>query len=172
SMSDNKKQVSRRQFLNYSLTGLGGFMAAGILLPNLRFAIDPVLQKKSTTENFVNEKKNVDDISEKPERIDWEVEQLDGWYKSDVKRTARVFKDDNGDIQAFSPICKHLGCFVSWEANPEYPDQFISPCHNGPYYTHAPNVPHTPSLVPLDVYEQKIEDGILYLGDPIPREEA
>src|SRR5699024_10166387 len=164
--------VSRRQFLNYSLTGLGGFMAAGILLPNLRFAIDPVLQKKSTTENFVNVKKNVDDISEKPERIDWEVEQVDGWYKSDVKRTARVFKDDSGDIQAFCPIGRYLECVVSWEGNLDYPDQFFCPCHNGRYYKDGTNVPHTPPLAPLDVYEQKIEDGILYLGDPIPREEA
>jgi len=171
-MSDKKKQVSRRQFLNYSLTGLGGFMAAGILLPNLRFAIDPVLQKDSGTGDFTNVKVNVDDITEKPERVDWEVEQVDGWYKSDVKRTAWVFKDDNGDIQAFSPICKHLECFVSWEGNPDYPDQFFCPCHNGRYYKDGTNVPHTPPLAPLDVYEQKIEDGMLYLGDPIPREEA
>src|SRR5699024_6088140 len=110
-MSDNKKQVSRRQFLNYSLTGLGGFMAAGILLPNLRFAIDPVLQKKSTTENFVNVKKNVDDISEKPERIDWEVEQVDGWYKSDVKRTAWVLK-------MIMVIFKHFPQFVNtWDVS-------------------------------------------------------
>src|SRR5699024_5258940 len=129
-MSDNKKQVSSRQFLNYSLTGLGGFMAAGILLPNLRFAIDPVLQKKSSTENCVNVKKNVDDISEKPERIDWEVEQVDGWYKSDVRRTALVFNDDNRDIQAISQLCKPLGCLVSWEGNPDYPDQCFCPCHN------------------------------------------
>src|SRR5699024_12585390 len=142
--------VSRRQFLNYSLTGLGGFMAAGILLPNLRFAIDPVLQKKSTTENFVNVKKNVDDISEKPERIDWEVEQVDGWYKSDVKRTARVFKDDNADIQAFSPICKHLGCFVACEGNPDSPHQFFCAGHNGRYDKDETNVPHTQTLAPFD----------------------
>ena len=46
-MSDKKQQVSRRQFLNYSLTGLGGFMAAGMLTPMLRFAVDPVLQKRN-----------------------------------------------------------------------------------------------------------------------------
>ena len=42
-MSNNR--VSRRQFLSYTLTGVGGFMAAGMLMPMLRFAIDPVLQK-------------------------------------------------------------------------------------------------------------------------------
>ncbi|ACA39558.1 conserved hypothetical protein [Lysinibacillus sphaericus C3-41] len=42
-MSNNR--VSRRQFLSYTLTGVGGFMAAGMLMPMLRFAIDPVLLK-------------------------------------------------------------------------------------------------------------------------------
>ncbi|MDR9798478.1 menaquinol-cytochrome C reductase, partial [Aeribacillus pallidus] len=32
-MSDNKHRVTRRQFLNYTLTGVGGFMAAGMLMP-------------------------------------------------------------------------------------------------------------------------------------------
>ena len=27
------KEVSRRQFLSYTLTGVGGFMAAGMLMP-------------------------------------------------------------------------------------------------------------------------------------------
>ena len=53
-MSDKKKQVSRRQFLNYSLTGLGGFMAAGMLVPMLRFAVDPVLQSKGGEGDLVN----------------------------------------------------------------------------------------------------------------------
>ncbi len=39
----SKHNVSRRQFLNYTLTGVGGFMAAGMLMPMVRFAIDPVL---------------------------------------------------------------------------------------------------------------------------------
>ena len=39
----SKRNVSRRQFLNYTLTGVGGFMAAGMLMPMVRFAIDPAL---------------------------------------------------------------------------------------------------------------------------------
>ncbi|HLR54083.1 MAG TPA: ubiquinol-cytochrome c reductase iron-sulfur subunit [Pseudogracilibacillus sp.] len=170
-MSD-KKQVSRRQFLNYSLTGLGGFMAAGMLAPMLRFAVDPVLQKDGDKGDYANIGLSVDDITDEPTRVDWEVEQEDGWYTSEVERTAWVFKDENDDIQAFSPICKHLGCFVSWEGNPDYPDEFFCPCHNGRYYKDGTNVPGTPPLAPLDVYEQKVDNGMLYLGEPIPREEA
>ena len=42
-MSNNR--VSRRQFLSYTLMGVGGFMASGMLMPMVRFAIDPVLQQ-------------------------------------------------------------------------------------------------------------------------------
>ena len=40
----SKNRISRRQFLNYTLTGVGGFMAAGMLMPMVRFAVDPVLK--------------------------------------------------------------------------------------------------------------------------------
>ena len=45
-VSEKEHRVSRRQFLNYTLTGVGGFMVAGILMPMTRFALDPVLRKK------------------------------------------------------------------------------------------------------------------------------
>ena len=41
-----KKEMSRRQFLTYTLGGTGGFMAALPLIPMLRFAVDPLLQTK------------------------------------------------------------------------------------------------------------------------------
>lgn len=172
-MSDKKQQVSRRQFLNYSLTGLGGFMAAGMLVPMLRFAVDPVLHTKSGSGDMANVGLSVDDITDEPQRVDWDVEQEDGWYTDEVNRTAWVFKDENDDIQAFSPVCKHLGCFVTWNGNEkEFPNEFFCPCHNGRYYKDGTNVPHTPPLEPLDVYEQKVENGMLYLGEPKPRKEA
>lgn len=170
-MSEKKQQVSRRQFLNYTLTGLGGFMAAGILAPMVRMAVDPILQESSHGD-LANVGLSVDDITNEPQRVDWTVDQVDGWYESEVSKTAWVFMDENDEIQAFSPTCKHLGCFVSWEGNDEFPNEFFCPCHNGRYYKDGTNVPGTPPLAPLDVYEQEVENGMLFLGDPIPREEA
>ena len=60
-MSNNR--VSRRQFLSYTLTGVGGFMAAGMLMPMVRFAIDPVLQTKAEGDFVLTEKK-IADITE------------------------------------------------------------------------------------------------------------
>ncbi|HLR66316.1 QcrA and Rieske domain-containing protein [Virgibacillus alimentarius] len=170
-MSEEKQQVSRRTFLNYTLTGLGGFMAAGMLVPMLRMAVDPVLQT-SGGGDFTNVGLAVDDITTEPQRVDWKIDQVDGWYESEVSKSAWVFKNDKNEIVAFSPVCKHLGCVVSWEGNEDYPNEFFCPCHNGRYYKDGTNVPHTPPLAPLDEYDQKIENGMLFLGKVRTREEA
>ncbi|HLR74843.1 MAG TPA: ubiquinol-cytochrome c reductase iron-sulfur subunit [Virgibacillus sp.] len=170
-MSEKKQQVSRRQFLNYTLTGLGGFMAAGMLVSPLRMAIDPVL-KPSSGGDFTNVGLSVDDITSEPQRVEWQVDQVDGWYESEVTRSAWVFKDDNGDIIAHSPICKHLGCNVTWEGSEDYPNEYFCPCHDGRYYKDGTNVPGSPPLAPLDEYEQKVDNGMLYLGQAKPRGEA
>ncbi|GLO66431.1 MULTISPECIES: ubiquinol-cytochrome c reductase iron-sulfur subunit [Oceanobacillus] len=163
-MSDEKQQVSRRQFLNYTLTGVGGFMAAGLLISPVRMAIDPVL-KSTEGGDMANVGLAVDDITEDPQRIDWTVDQVDGWYESEVNRSAWVYRNENDEIVAFSPVCKHLGCVVSWEGSESYPNEFFCPCHNGRYYKDGTNVPGTPPLQPLDVYEQEVRDGMLFLGE-------
>ncbi|MFD1038677.1 ubiquinol-cytochrome c reductase iron-sulfur subunit [Virgibacillus byunsanensis] len=170
-MSEKKQQVSRRQFLNYTLTGVGGFMAAGMLVPMLRMAVDPVL-KPSAAGDLQNVGLAVEDITTEPQRVDWKIDQVDGWYESEVGKTAWVFRNENDEILALSPICKHLGCVVSWEGSEEYPNEFFCPCHDGRYYKDGTNVPNTPPLAPLDEYEQKVENGMLYLGMAKPRGEA
>lgn len=170
-MSDKKQQVSRRQFLNYTLTGVGGFMAAGIMVPMLRMAIDPVLTA-SASGDYVNVGLDVSEITSEPQRVEWQVEQEDGWYKSKVKRVAYVYKDDQDEIIAHSPICKHLGCYVEWAGDESRPDEYFCPCHDGRYYKDGTNVPGTPPNAPLDEYEYKIENGALLLGNAVERGEA
>jgi menaquinol-cytochrome c reductase iron-sulfur subunit len=163
-MSNNR--VSRRQFLNYTLTGVGGFMAAGMLMPMVRFAIDPVLQKAGGGD-FIPTGKKVSDITEVPERVDFAFEQVDAWYTSEVTSTAWVYK--NGDkIIALSPVCKHLGCTVNWAGSPDHPDQFFCPCHAGRYEKNGKNVPKTPPLGPLDEFEVREKDGLLEIGKTRP----
>ncbi|MCT2537374.1 ubiquinol-cytochrome c reductase iron-sulfur subunit [Aquibacillus koreensis] len=169
-MSEKRNQVSRRQFLNYTLTGVGGFMAAGMLAPMVRFAIDPVLQPQGKGE--FTAVAQVDEITSEPQRVDWTIDQVDAWYESEVTKSAWVYKQEDGSIVALSPVCKHLGCVVAWAGNDDYPDQFFCPCHDGRYYKDGENVPGTPPNAALDRFQQRIEDGTLYLGKAIPREEA
>jgi menaquinol-cytochrome c reductase iron-sulfur subunit len=163
-----KNKVSRRQFLNYTLTGVGGFMAAGMLMPMVRFAIDPVLTAKASGD-YIPTKQKVADITSEPVRVDFSFKQKDAWYESEVTNTAWVYKDDKGEIVALSPVCKHLGCTVDWNTDKKNPNHFFCPCHYGLYTKDGTNVPGTPPTAPLDVYPYKVKDGYLHLGKAKPR---
>ncbi|MRX70983.1 Rieske 2Fe-2S domain-containing protein [Bacillus lacus] len=166
-MSEKKHRVSRRQFLNYTLTGVGGFMAAGMLMPMVRFALDPVLRPIST-QDLVQVKK-VDELTEEPQRVDFKIQQVDAWYESEEARSAWVYKEGE-TIVALSPVCKHLGCTVNWNSDPGNPEKFFCPCHYGLYDKDGTNVPGTPPLAPLDHYQYQVKDGWLYLGGARPKE--
>jgi menaquinol-cytochrome c reductase iron-sulfur subunit len=168
-MSEKKHRVSRRQFLNYTLTGVGGFMAAGMLMPMVRFALDPVL--RPATEQELVPVASVEDITAEPQRFDFKIDQVDAWYESEEPKSAWVYKE--GDkIIALSPVCKHLGCTVNWNSDPANPNRYFCPCHYGLYEKNGQNVPGTPPLAPLDVYVSEVKDGKLYLGKAKPRGEA
>ncbi|MDZ5473246.1 ubiquinol-cytochrome c reductase iron-sulfur subunit [Bacillus sp. 31A1R] len=167
----SKHRVSRRQFLNYTLTGVGGFMAAGMLMPMVRFAIDPVL-KAEEGGDYIATPQKVADLTAEPTRVDFSFEQKDAWYTSEVTNTAWVYKDEKGEIVALSPVCKHLGCVVDWNKDKANPNHFFCPCHNGLYTKDGTNVPGTPPLAPLDVFPFIEKDGYLHLGKAKPRGEA
>ncbi|MBT2582053.1 ubiquinol-cytochrome c reductase iron-sulfur subunit [Planococcus sp. ISL-109] len=159
-MSNNR--VSRRQFLGYTLTGVGGFMAAGMLMPMVRFAVDPVLQQKDAGD-YVLTGQAVSEITEEPVRVDFSYEQVDGWYTSDVTNSAWVYRDGDKLI-ALSPVCKHLGCTVNWGGDAEHPTQFFCPCHAGRYEKNGANIAGTPPIGPLDEFDVEDQDGFVAIG--------
>jgi len=163
-----KNNVTRRQFLSYTLTGVGGFMAAGMLMPMLRMAVDPVLKADAGGE-FIQTPKKASELTSEPTRVDFTYKQKDAWYESDVTSTAWIYKDDNGKIVALSPICKHLGCTVNWNTDKAHPNQFFCPCHFGRYEKNGKNIPGTPPPQPLDLYPVQVKNGYIYLGKAQPR---
>ena len=168
-MSEEKKhRVSRRQFLTYTLTGVGGFMAAGMLSPMVRMALDPTLEDTEETD-LISIGMSEEDVTEEPQLVNFEVEIDDGWYSTEQTESAYVFRQ-NDEIVALSPICTHLGCTASWEGNEDFPEQFYCPCHDGRFEPDGTNVDGTPPQRPLDVYEVEIRDGMIYLGEIHERE--
>lgn len=155
-----KREMSRRQFLSYTLGGTGGFLAAGLTVPMIRFAIDPVLQPKKKADwiKVVEEAK----VTKEPKSFKFQIHQVDGWYESDVELEAWISLDDTGKIFALNPTCKHLGCTVNWNANSKFPEQYYCPCHEAHYTKDGKNLAVAPA--PLDEYEVKIENGFVYVG--------
>jgi menaquinol-cytochrome c reductase iron-sulfur subunit len=170
-MSKKDQQgVSRRQFLNYTLMGVGGFLVAGVTTPMLGFAIDPAL--KARQERDMIAVGNMADFTDEPKRVDFTLPVKDGWAEYDISLSAWVTKTSDTEVLALSPICKHLGCTVTWGSDKAPKDQYYCPCHDGRYYKDGINVKGTPPLAPLDVYQYEVkEDGTLYLGQAVPREE-
>ncbi|QAY66144.1 ubiquinol-cytochrome c reductase iron-sulfur subunit [Paenibacillus protaetiae] len=152
-----RKEMSRRQFLSYTLGGTTAFMVGGAVLPMVRFAVDPLLEKKSasTFVKVVEESK----ITSEPQVFHFKVHQVDGWYESDAQLSAYITKGDNG-IFALSPVCKHLGCTIAWNTLGKH--EYNCPCHGARYTVDGKNLAVAPK--PLDEYEVKIENGFVYLG--------
>src|SRR5699024_6422576 len=112
-----------------TLMGVGGFMAAGMILPMTRFAIDPLL-KETSAEGFTKIDLSMDDLTDEPQKTQFKVKDIeDAWYEFDQPKSAYVFKTDDNDVLALSPICTHLGCTVTWSGEPPHPNEFYCPCH-------------------------------------------
>jgi menaquinol-cytochrome c reductase iron-sulfur subunit len=160
----SRREMSRRQFLTYTLGGTGGFLAAAMIVPMARFAIDPVLQPKTKSDwiKVVESAK----IADQPKSFTFQIHQVDGWYESDPELTAWIAKDKNGDIFALNPTCKHLGCTVDWNGDPAKPEEYACPCHGAHYTKDGKQLVVSP--LPLDQYDLKIENGFVYLGQLKP----
>jgi len=162
--SQGSREMSRRQFLSYTLGGTGGFLVASVTIPMLRFAIDPILQPKKESDwiRVVEESQ----ITETPKAFTFTVHQVDGWYESDVQHEAWIARDSSGKIFALSPKCKHLGCRVEWNGSSDFPNEYFCPCHRAHYTKDGKNLAVAPE--PLDEYQIKLDNGYVYLGGIVP----
>jgi menaquinol-cytochrome c reductase iron-sulfur subunit len=161
-----RREMSRRQFLTYTLGGTGAFMLSMPILWNLRFAVDPLLQPKKETDWV--KVVELEKLSTEPISVDFKVHVVDGWFESDPTKKAWIALDENGQPFALSPVCKHLGCTVNWNSNSQYPNQYFCPCH-GAHYTKQ-GEPLAVANAPLDQYAVDVRDGWVYLGQLMPNQ--
>ena len=78
-----RKEMSRRQFLSYTLGGTGAFLMTLPLVVNLRFAVDPLLQERAGSEWV--KVVEADKITETPQSFSFQKRVVDGWYESEPK---------------------------------------------------------------------------------------
>jgi menaquinol-cytochrome c reductase iron-sulfur subunit len=159
-----RREMSRRQFLSYTLGGTGAFLMAGPVIPMIRFAVDPILKSKGegALVKVIEESK----ITAEPKSFKFQVHQVDGWYESEVDLEAWIMKNDKGEVYALSPTCKHLGCTVNWNADSRFPNEFFCPCHEAHYTKEGKQLAIAPA--PLDEFDVEIKEGFVYLGKVKP----
>lgn len=164
-----QKEMSRRQFLSYTLGGTGGFLAASMIAPMLRFAVDPILQKKGANA-FVKVAKT-SEVKSIPKKWKFKKHVVDGWHAFDEELGAFIAKDKQGNFYALSDICTHLGCTIpSFGSDPAHPKQFACPCHGSHFDIYGKNLIVAP--IPLNQYEMQVKNGYIYLGAIHPNTEV
>lgn len=159
--SGGRREMSRRQFLSYTLGGTGAFMVSMPLLWSIRFAVDPLLQPKQTADwvKVIAES----EVTETPVSVKFKVHVVDGWYEHEPEQEAWIARDANGNIFALSPTCKHLGCRVEWNGDQtRFPNLYFCPCHEARYTKEGKALAVAPE--PLDQYEVRLDNGYVYLG--------
>lgn len=139
-------------------------MAAGMITPMLRFAVDPLL--KSSGESGWVKVVETSKITNQPQEFKFSVHQVDGWYESEADFSAWITRGADGKLFALSPVCKHLGCMVGWNADPKFKDEYYCPCHGAHYTLDGKALAVAP--LPLDEYAVKEEDGFVYVGQLMP----
>lgn len=80
----------------------------------------------------------------------------DAWTVAPQRRLGAVFLVRRGDaVQAWSAICPHVGCLVSWDAS-----RYVCRCHDSAF---APDGRATSGVSPrgLDPIEARVEDGVV-----------
>ena len=80
-------------------------------------------------------------------------------YQNSYALVIRKEPDPNSFV-AFSAVCTHLGCNVTWDAKRK---QIICPCHAGVFDLNG-NVVSGPPPKPLPPLKVTVTEGVIYLG--------
>ena len=152
-----ERSPARRDFMRAAVVGIGGLIGAAIGLPAVAYVIGPALKRTSDLWIRLGAISKVEPGS--PTLFKTTVETETGWINTEEEISAYVLTQNGQDFDVMSNICTHLGCRVRWIADD---DRFYCPCHNGVFAKDG-SVVSGPPPRPLDRFENKVEDGILYI---------
>ncbi len=151
------KQFGRRNFMKAAIAGIGGLIGAAIGLPAIPYIMGPALQKESDDwiqlGSISKVELNIPTLFKKT------LETQTGWINTEEEISVYVLTTNGQDYVVMSNVCTHLACRVRWI--PEK-DSFFCPCHNGVFAKDGTVVAGPPPR-PLDRFESKVEDGVIFI---------
>lgn len=154
-MSDTK-ELSRRNFMQAAIWGLGGLIGLGFGVPPVAYVIGPSLNNQlSQTWMRLGPTSKVELGT--PTLFSFTIQTQTGWIVNSQEVSVYVLSTDGRTYIAMSNICTHLGCHIRWIAEQNH---FFCPCHNG-VFDIAGNVIAGPPPRPLNRYDVKVEEGQL-----------
>jgi menaquinol-cytochrome c reductase iron-sulfur subunit len=157
-MSNSEEtNVSRRDFMKTAILSIGGLIGTAIGLPAIAYVVGPALQKETDEWIRLGSVGKVE--LNTPTLFKTIIEKQTGWINAEEEFSVYVLTTNGQEFVVMSNICTHLGCRVRW-----IPDQegFFCPCHNG-VFSKDGSVVSGPPPRPLDRFEVKVEDGVLFV---------
>jgi len=159
--------VTRRGFLQRVLGWVTAAILATIGVPAAVMAVSPALRKSksewSPVARLGEPGPGEADLSAVGEPIlaDFKIVRGDAYIAPRLEQVpVYVINRGEGKFTIYDVRCSHLGCPISWDTKKS---QFVCPCHSGVFDMEGKVVSGPPPR-PLDRYEAKVEDGILYAG--------
>jgi menaquinol-cytochrome c reductase iron-sulfur subunit len=157
-------EESRRGFLSFLTMALLTLIGALLAVPAVAYFWSPLRKKQGEEgvgDGFSDAGPVKDLAAGKWQLVSIEVVRQDGWEKTRTGRGVYVRRTEDGGqkVEVLSPICPHLGCSVSWQADS---DQFMCPCHKG-VFSPAGTYVKGPPPRGMDVLESEVRGDRLWV---------
>jgi len=149
--------VGRRDFMKAAIFTIGGLIGAAIGVPAIAYVVGPALEQATGTWIRLGAISKVE--NDNPTLFKTTLETQTGWISTQEEIAAYVLTENGQDFTVLSNVCTHLGCRIRWIADD---GQFHCPCHNGVFAKDGTVVSGPPPR-PLDRFQNKVENGILYI---------
>ena len=149
-------ELHRSDFVKSVVAVLGTIIGGFIALPGLGYLISPTL-KIEASEAWIplGPLENYPDGT--PTLFNFTRTKINGWEKTVNSYGVYVVNHGGSQVTVFSNMCTHLSCRVNWQEDRQ---TYHCPCHDGKFGPTG-EVTGGPPPKPLNVYETKIEDGVL-----------
>jgi len=152
------KKLSRRNFIQAAIWGIGGLIGIGFGVPAVAYIVGPPV-KGGQAEMWMQLGPTSKVELGTPTLFTFSIQTQTGWITNTEEISVYVLSTDGRTYIAMSNICTHLACHIRWIAEQ---NQFFCPCHNG-VFDISGNVLAGPPPRPLNRYDLKVEDGQLFV---------
>jgi menaquinol-cytochrome c reductase iron-sulfur subunit len=155
-----ERQDSRRGFLKVATAAIGGAIGAVLAYPLVRYVLYPVGRRVVSDPGEPLDILSADALvpGAAPVRVGLAADQVrDAWVVADEVPlgAAWVRRTEDGEVQAFSSVCPHLGCAIEFS---EGEGVYKCPCHRSAFGVDGERITG-PSKRGLDPLPVRVEDG-------------
>jgi Rieske Fe-S protein len=151
-------ELSRRNFMQAAIWGMGGLIGIGFGVSAVAYVVGPSLEAQQT-QTWIRLGPTAKVEMGVPTLFTVNIQTQTGWISSTEEISVYILTTDGRTYTAMSNICTHLGCHVRWIEDQQ---KFFCPCHNGQFDIKGQVIAGPPPR-PLDQYDVKVENDILYV---------